>query len=67
MNLQYFPMDRQLCAIEIESYGYSMADIKYKWGKGVKSVGLDEELQLPQFRVMGHRQMDKVIALSTGI
>ncbi|RXG73562.1 Gamma-aminobutyric acid receptor subunit beta [Armadillidium vulgare] len=24
MNLQYFPMDRQLCIIEIESFGYSL-------------------------------------------
>lgn len=48
------------------SDGYSMADIKYKWGKGPKSVGLDEKLSLPQFSVVGHRQLEKVIALSTG-
>lgn len=31
MDLQYFPMDSQLCYIEIESFGYTMADIRYKW------------------------------------
>ncbi|XP_022834484.1 gamma-aminobutyric acid receptor subunit beta-like isoform X5 [Spodoptera litura] len=53
MNLQYFPMDRQLCHIEIESYGAS-------------SVGMSSEVQLPQFRVLGHRQRATVITLSTG-
>ncbi|KAI1286413.1 Gamma-aminobutyric acid receptor subunit beta [Halotydeus destructor] len=43
-----------------------MADIKYVWGKAGKSVGLDDKLSLPQFRVVGHRQQDKVITLSTG-
>lgn len=46
--------------------GYSMADIKYKWDKGLKSVGLSDSLSLPQFRVVGHRQQDKIIDLSTG-
>ncbi|KAK9884409.1 hypothetical protein WA026_007255 [Henosepilachna vigintioctopunctata] len=38
MNLQYFPMDRQLCQIEIESFGYTMRDIRYKWNEGPNSV-----------------------------
>ena len=66
MDLQYFPMDSQMCSIEIESYGYSMSDIKYRWGKGDKSVGLSDSLSLPQFRVVGHLQLEKVIPLSTG-
>ena len=55
-----------MCSIEIESYGYSMSDIKYKWGKGDKSVGLSDSLSLPQFRVVGHLQLERVIPLSTG-
>lgn len=43
-----------------------MADIKYKWAKGPGSVGIDEKLELPQFKVVGHKQHEKVIALSTG-
>uniref|UniRef100_A0AAN0LW25 Gamma-aminobutyric acid receptor subunit beta n=1 Tax=Polyphagotarsonemus latus TaxID=1204166 RepID=A0AAN0LW25_9ACAR len=66
MDLQYFPMDRQLCSIEIESYGYSMSDIKYKWQPVANSVGLAKELSLPQFKVLGHRQKEKVIDLTTG-
>lgn len=43
-----------------------MADIKYRWAKGLKSVGIDPSLELPQFRVVGHKQTEKMIPLSTG-
>ncbi|GAB6033166.1 hypothetical protein CHUAL_012773 [Chamberlinius hualienensis] len=66
MNLQYFPMDRQLCTIEIESFGYTMRDIRYKWNAGENSIGISTEVQLPQFRVVGHRQKTKEIILTTG-
>ncbi|XP_035718609.1 gamma-aminobutyric acid receptor subunit beta-like isoform X17 [Vespa mandarinia] len=65
MNLQYFPMDRQLCHIEIESFGYTMRDIRYKWNAGLLSVGISNEVELPQFRVLGHRQRQTTIHLST--
>ncbi|ENN73103.1 hypothetical protein YQE_10244, partial [Dendroctonus ponderosae] len=65
MNLQYFPMDRQLCHIEIESFGYTMKDITYKWQTGPTSVGISNEVQLPQFRVLGHRQKTTDISLTT--
>ncbi|CAH0596823.1 unnamed protein product [Chrysodeixis includens] len=66
MNLQYFPMDRQLCHIEIESFGYTMTDILYVWKDGASSVGMSSEVQLPQFRVLGHRQRATVVTLTTG-
>ncbi|KAI4499667.1 hypothetical protein M0802_005237 [Mischocyttarus mexicanus] len=65
MNLQYFPMDRQLCHIEIESFGYTDRDIRYKWNAGLESVGIAREVELPQFRVLGHRQGQKIVPLST--
>ncbi|XP_059469361.1 gamma-aminobutyric acid receptor subunit beta isoform X1 [Neocloeon triangulifer] len=66
MNLQYFPMDRQLCNIEIESFGYTMRDIRYKWNEGPNSVGVSNEVSLPQFKVLGHRQRAHEISLTTG-
>ncbi|RWS24186.1 gamma-aminobutyric acid receptor subunit beta-like protein [Leptotrombidium deliense] len=42
-----------------------MSDIRYKWQKGENSVGLGD-FKLPQFKVAGHRQQDKVINLTTG-
>lgn len=46
--------------------GYTMRDIRYKWNSGSKSVGISKEVELPQFRVLGHRQRATVINLSTG-
>ncbi|CAG9558759.1 unnamed protein product [Danaus chrysippus] len=66
MDLQYFPMDRQLCNIEIESFGYTMRDIRYKWNEGPNSVGVSSEVSLPQFKVLGHRQRAMEISLTTG-
>jgi hypothetical protein len=66
MNLQYFPMDRQLCYIEIESFGYTMTDIRYKWNDGLNSVQISSDVSLPQFKVLGHRQKIIEAELSTG-
>ena len=38
MDLTHFPMDSQLCTLEIESYGYTMADLSYTWKEGKHSV-----------------------------
>lgn len=46
--------------------GYTMRDIRYQWNSGIKSVGISNEVQLPQFRVLGHRQRATEINLSTG-
>ena len=56
MNLANFPMDAQMCTVEIESFGYTMADLKYAWNDGEKSVKMSPDVQLPQFLVVGHRQ-----------
>ncbi|CAL1278779.1 unnamed protein product [Larinioides sclopetarius] len=66
MGLQYFPMDRQVCFLEIESFGYTMRDIRYKWGDGEKYIGISTDVELPQFKVLDHRQDQKEEHLSTG-
>nr|ALS46609.1 GABA gated chloride channel RDL3 [Tetranychus cinnabarinus] len=66
MELQYFPMDRQKCSLEIESYGYSMSDMIYIWREGKKSIRMNSDLSLPQFKVLGHAQKSQANALSTG-
>ena len=38
MDLTYFPMDSQLCTLEIESYGYTMADLVYIWSDAGSAV-----------------------------
>ena len=44
MDLTLFPMDSQLCVLEIESYGYTMADLVYDWNDGKKSVQVTFQL-----------------------
>ncbi|KAK8379047.1 hypothetical protein O3P69_009649 [Scylla paramamosain] len=66
MNLQYFPMDRQLCIIEIESFGYSMDHIRLSWHAGDKSVVIESDVSLPQFRVLGYNRKTIISSTSTG-
>lgn len=44
-----------------------MSDIRYFWRDGLSSVGMSSEVELPQFRVLGHRQRATEINLTTGI
>ena len=66
MNLAYFPFDSQMCTVEIESFGYTMSDLKYAWNDGDTSVKMSSDVQLPQFNVLGHRQRLVEVSLSSG-
>lgn len=50
----------------VSSVGYTMRDIRYKWNEGPNSVGVSNEVSLPQFKVLGHRQRAMEISLTTG-
>lgn len=43
-----------------------MRDIRYYWLKGEDSVGMSSDVELPQFKVVGHRQSAKEVPLTTG-
>lgn len=43
-----------------------MRDIRYYWSEGDKSVGMSSDVELPQFKVVGHRQRSKEVPLTTG-
>lgn len=58
--------DSVLCVWHVSGVGYTMRDIRYHWKDGHSSVGMSNEVQLPQFRVLGHRQRATVITLTTG-
>merc|ERR1719410_1706711 len=66
MDLANFPLDSQMCTVEIESFGYTMSDLKYAWNDGETSVKMSPDLQLPQFLVLGHRQRLVEVSLSSG-
>uniref|UniRef100_A0A914DSZ6 Gamma-aminobutyric acid receptor subunit beta n=2 Tax=Acrobeloides nanus TaxID=290746 RepID=A0A914DSZ6_9BILA len=65
MNLQTFPLDVQVCALEIESYGYSTADIIYHWHVQ-NAVTIDENVHLAHFTIGEHFHIERTISLSTG-
>lgn len=43
-----------------------MADIIYFWGRGLGSVGISSTVELPQFKIVGHKQSKKIEVLSSG-
>ncbi|XP_008114540.1 glycine receptor subunit alpha-1 isoform X2 [Anolis sagrei] len=48
MDLKNFPMDVQTCIMQLESFGYTMNDLIFKWQKA-NAVQIAEGLTLPQF------------------
>nr|XP_006811837.1 PREDICTED: glycine receptor subunit alpha-3-like [Saccoglossus kowalevskii] len=56
MSLQKFPMDRQQCAVQCESYGFTTKDLLFKW-RDVEPIQRDSNLQLPQFDIVGTRTL----------
>jgi len=45
MNLKWFPFDKHLCALEIESYGHAASDFVLEWKKndqGKENIGVSE-------------------------
>ncbi|KAL3070837.1 hypothetical protein niasHT_039469 [Heterodera trifolii] len=65
MSLHTFPLDVQVCSLEIESYGYSTSDIIYHWHPN-KPVTIDDDVHLAHFSIGGHYQIERTISLSTG-
>lgn len=43
-----------------------MAEIIYNWQGGSAAVAVADDVQLPQFDVVGYRQTSRVISLTTG-
>ncbi|CAH1777619.1 unnamed protein product [Owenia fusiformis] len=67
MDLRFFPMDTQLCTLEIESFGYKTVDIMYEWLDGpINSMGMSKAMALPQFTIYGYRLVERLEVLSTG-
>merc|ERR1712102_25227 len=64
MDLHYYPLDRQNCIVEIESYGYTISDVVMYW-RDEPGVG-GEEAELPQFTIMGWETNERKIKLATG-
>jgi gamma-aminobutyric acid receptor subunit beta len=66
MDLRRYPLDRQNCTVEIESYGYTQADVIMRWKNGRASVLDLDKVQLPQFTIMDYDTISYGIYLATG-
>ncbi|KAE8614436.1 hypothetical protein XENTR_v10008158 [Xenopus tropicalis] len=51
MDLTKYPMDRQTCKLQLESWGYSEKDLTYVWMRANDSVRGMDHLQLAQYTV----------------
>ncbi|XP_043255883.1 glutamate-gated chloride channel isoform X4 [Colletes gigas] len=48
MNLQLYPLDRQVCSLRMASYGWTTADLVFLWKEG-DPVQVVKNLHLPRF------------------
>nr|XP_032800623.1 glycine receptor subunit beta-like [Petromyzon marinus] len=49
MDLTLFPMDTQMCKMQLESFGFTTEDLRFNWAPG-DPVQMDE-MSLPQFDI----------------
>ncbi|CAF4401523.1 unnamed protein product, partial [Rotaria magnacalcarata] len=67
MDLRRYPLDRQNCTVEVESYGYTQADVIMRWKNGRESILDLDKVQLPQFTVTGYDTVSYGLYLATGV
>ncbi|XP_002741883.1 glycine receptor subunit alpha-2-like, partial [Saccoglossus kowalevskii] len=65
MKLQRFPMDQQVCGVQLESYGFTTKDLLFEW-KDVGPVQIAGNLELPQFNILGYRTLPCTKQYNTG-
>uniref|UniRef100_A0A8C2JY15 Uncharacterized protein n=1 Tax=Cyprinus carpio TaxID=7962 RepID=A0A8C2JY15_CYPCA len=54
MDLTKYPMDKQTCTLQLESWGYNINDVMFYWARGNDSVSGLDTLKLAQFTVEDH-------------
>ncbi|XP_036030444.1 gamma-aminobutyric acid receptor subunit theta isoform X1 [Onychomys torridus] len=65
LDLQKFPMDKQACKLEVESYGYTVEDIVLSW-EDENAIHITDELHIPQFTYLGRTITSKEVYFYTG-
>ncbi|KAM6977442.1 gamma-aminobutyric acid receptor subunit pi [Aplochiton taeniatus] len=67
MDLTKYPMDRQVCTLQLESWGYNLQDVVFYWTRGNDSVkGLDT-LRLAQYSVETYYTTVSTAIYETGL
>ncbi|XP_041496942.1 gamma-aminobutyric acid receptor subunit theta isoform X1 [Microtus oregoni] len=65
LDLRKFPLDKQACKLEVESYGYTMEDIVLSW-EDENAIHITDELHIPQFTYLGRTITSKEVYFYTG-
>ncbi|XP_013967471.1 gamma-aminobutyric acid receptor subunit theta [Canis lupus baileyi] len=66
LDLQKFPLDKQTCKLEVESYGYTVEDIVLYWEGNGNAIQGTEKLHIPQFSFLGKTMSSKEVFFYTG-
>ncbi|KAI8488243.1 Glycine receptor subunit alpha-3 [Branchiostoma belcheri] len=69
MQLQRFPMDHQICIMQLESFGYTTRDLQFKWNdeEGSDPVQTSDDVELPQFEIEKTETASCLKVYSTGL
>ncbi|XP_048027217.1 gamma-aminobutyric acid type A receptor subunit zeta isoform X1 [Megalobrama amblycephala] len=66
MDLTKYPMDRQTCMLQLESWGYNVKDVVFYWTRGNQSVSGLDNLQLAQYTLEDHYTSESEAVYETG-
>ncbi|XP_023319739.1 glutamate-gated chloride channel [Eurytemora carolleeae] len=65
MDLRLYPLDKQVCVLQIASYGWATDDLVYKW-KDVDPVQIVPGLHLPRFTLEQYKSAYCNVITNTG-
>ncbi|ESN93149.1 hypothetical protein HELRODRAFT_130575, partial [Helobdella robusta] len=65
MKLENYPLDKQVCPMMFESFGYTMDTLYFTWLP--TAVDIDKRLEMPQFSLRGHFLNDCAQNYTAGI
>ncbi|XP_023347650.1 gamma-aminobutyric acid receptor alpha-like, partial [Eurytemora carolleeae] len=66
MDLKDFPMDKQMCPLQLGSFGYGIEDIKYEWSKE-NGVNIAADMKLSQFDLISTLTGNSTTKLNDGL
>ncbi|XP_063078175.1 gamma-aminobutyric acid type A receptor subunit zeta, partial [Engraulis encrasicolus] len=66
MDLTKYPMDRQTCTLQLESWGYNVKDVVFYWTRGNASVSGLDTLQLAQYTLEDYYTSESEAVYETG-
>uniref|UniRef100_A0A8C9V9G2 Gamma-aminobutyric acid receptor subunit pi n=2 Tax=Scleropages formosus TaxID=113540 RepID=A0A8C9V9G2_SCLFO len=66
MDLTKYPMDKQTCTLQLESWGYNVNDVMFHWTRGNESVSGLDTLQLAQYTLEDYYTSESEAVYETG-